>query len=326
MVTLKQLEALYWIGRLGSFEAAARHLQTSQSTITRRIQDFEQVTGAALFDRTTRVPTLSRRGQEACLQAAGILESTDQLVAGLSSPEMIARRVSIGVTELSSFSWIPDFMRRVHATFPRLELDLRVGSAFKLRQMLVENELDLVVVPSALYPPGFTLETVGSLTTSFCGARGEFPQDTPLNSDLLTGTPLIAQENTLFDQVVARSPRAEGTDLGGVIVADGLLAMIALVTSNYGISVLPDFILDTAPFSAAVSRISPDLKPDPLAYVVAYSESTRSPAVLALIELIQETCRFDQFFAGIAPGEPQGLGSSPIEQGDSELGDAPKQL
>lgn len=308
MVTLKQLEALYWIGRLGSFEAAARHLETSQSTITRRIQDFEQVTGAALFDRTTRVPTLSRRGQEACLQAAAILESTDQLVTGLSSPEMIARRVSIGVTELASFSWIPDFMRQAHAAFPRLELDLRVGSAFKLRRMLVENELDLVVVPSALYPPGFSVEKVGALKTSFCGARGEFPSETPLTSELLTGTPLIVQENTLFDQVVARASRENGPDLGGVIVADSLLAMIALVTSNYGISVLPDFILDTAPFSKAVGRISPNLKPDPLDYVVVYSENTRSPAVLALIKMIQKTCRFDQFFAGIARREPPDYG------------------
>lgn len=305
MVTLKQLEALYWIGRLGSFEAAARHLQTSQSTITRRIQDFEVITGAALFDRTTRVPTLSRRGQEACLQAAGILESAEQLVAGLSSPDMIARRVSIGVTELSSFSWIPDFMRKVHAAFPRLELDLRVGSAFKLRQLLAENELDFVVVPSTLYPPGFTVKKIGALTTSFCAARGKFPPNTPLSSEMLTGKSLIVQENTLFDQVVARFPTGAEPELGDVIVADGLLAMIALVTSDYGISVLPDFILDTPPFSTAVARISPAFKPDPLAYVVVYSENTRSPAVLALIEMVQDACRFDQFFAGITPAIPQ---------------------
>tara|TARA_R110002049_G_C9168976_1_gene561701 strand:- start:5165 stop:6073 length:909 start_codon:yes stop_codon:yes gene_type:complete len=299
MVTLKQLEALYWISRLGSFEAAARHLQTSQSTITRRIQEFEAVTGAVLFDRTTRVPTLSRRGQEASLQAAAILESTDQLMAGLSSPDMIARRVSIGVTELSSFSWIPDFMRKARAAFPKLELDLRVGSAFRLRQLLVDNELDFVVVPSALYPPGFTAKRVGALTTSFCAAHGRFPLDAQLSQKIQAGTPLIVQENTLFDQVVARVLADAEPDLSEVIVADGLLAMIALVASNYGISVLPDFILDTPPFSLAISRISPEFKPDPLAYVIVYSESTRSPAVMTLIEMVQDICRFDQFFAGI---------------------------
>ncbi len=306
MVTLKQLEALYWIGRLGSFEAAARHLQTSQSTITRRIQEFEAVTGAAVFDRTTRVPTLSRSGQEACLQAAAILESTEQLMAGLSSPDMIARRVSIGVTELSSFSWIPDFMRQARAAFPKLELDLRVGSAFKLRQMLVENELDFAVVPSALYPPGFTAKRVGVLTTSFCAARGKFPPAAQLSLEIQAGTPLIVQENTLFDQVVAHVLSDAEPELGDVIVADGLLAMIALVASDHGISVLPDFILDTHPFSMAISRISPDFKPAPLAYVVVYSESTRSPAVFTLIEMVQDACRFDQFFAGIVPAPPTG--------------------
>ena len=38
MVTFKQLEALYWIGTLGSFEAAAQHLETTQSAISKRIR------------------------------------------------------------------------------------------------------------------------------------------------------------------------------------------------------------------------------------------------------------------------------------------------
>ena len=32
-------------------------------------------------------------------------------------------------------------------TFPKHEFDLRVDSAFKLRQLLVENELDFAVLP-----------------------------------------------------------------------------------------------------------------------------------------------------------------------------------
>jgi DNA-binding transcriptional LysR family regulator len=40
MVTLKQLEALYWIGQLGTFERAATKLSTTQSTISKRIQEL----------------------------------------------------------------------------------------------------------------------------------------------------------------------------------------------------------------------------------------------------------------------------------------------
>ncbi|MGJ8544518.1 MAG: LysR family transcriptional regulator [Sulfitobacter sp.] len=299
MVTLKQLEALYWIGRLGNFEAAARHLNTSQSTITRRIQDFEAVTGAALFDRTTRVPTLSQQGQEACLQAAAILETTEQLMAGLTSPDTIARRVCVGVTELSSFSWFPGYMRAVRTGFPKLELELRIGSAFELRQMLIRNELDFAVVPSALHPPGFTAKKVASLATSFCAARDHYAPDTPLTKELLSGTALIVQDNTLFDQVVARVLADAEPEVGNVIVADGLLGLIALVAANRGISVLPDFLLDGAPFNAAITRISPQFKPDPLAYVALYADNTHSPAVLTLIDMLQDACGFDGFFGGL---------------------------
>ncbi|WP_116086487.1 LysR family transcriptional regulator [Tropicimonas sp. IMCC34011] len=295
MVTLKQLEALYWIGRLGSFEAAARQLETSQSTITRRIQELEAVTGASLFDRTTRIPTLSRQGQDACAQAAGILERTEDFLARLTSPGMIARRVSIGVTELSSFSWVPGFLRTARDHFPKLELDLRVGSAPQLRQLMSQNELDIAVVPSALFPQEFAVNKVATLATSFCAARGAFDAEGPLTGADLARMPLIVQENTFFDQVVSRA--FVGAETNRVTVTEGLLPLIAFVASGYGISVLPDFILDTAPFDAVLSRIDTGATPEPLDYVVVYPRGTRSPVVLNLIDMVRDACVFEQFFA-----------------------------
>ena len=41
MVTLRQLLALHWIERLGTFERAAEHLNTTQSAISKRVQELE---------------------------------------------------------------------------------------------------------------------------------------------------------------------------------------------------------------------------------------------------------------------------------------------
>jgi len=40
MITLKQIEALHWIAELGSFERAAAQLNTTQSTVSKRIQQL----------------------------------------------------------------------------------------------------------------------------------------------------------------------------------------------------------------------------------------------------------------------------------------------
>lgn len=50
-MNFRHYEALYWIGRLGSFHAAARHLHTSQAAISVRIRDLERQLGVVLFER-----------------------------------------------------------------------------------------------------------------------------------------------------------------------------------------------------------------------------------------------------------------------------------
>ena len=60
----RQLEALYWITRLGSFAAAARKLNTSQPAISQRIRDLERSLGVPLFDRSRRRAVLTPQGHE----------------------------------------------------------------------------------------------------------------------------------------------------------------------------------------------------------------------------------------------------------------------
>ena len=54
MITLRQLETLHWIAQLGTFERAAIKLNTTQSAISKRIQELEAASGLAVFDRSQR--------------------------------------------------------------------------------------------------------------------------------------------------------------------------------------------------------------------------------------------------------------------------------
>ena len=51
VITIKQVEAFYWTVKLGTFTAAAERLHTTQSAITKRIQEIESTFEIALFDR-----------------------------------------------------------------------------------------------------------------------------------------------------------------------------------------------------------------------------------------------------------------------------------
>ncbi len=74
MITFKQIDALYWIAELGSFEAAANKLNMSQSAISKRIQELEETFDVEIFDRSKRNARLTEKGAELLDYAKDLLE------------------------------------------------------------------------------------------------------------------------------------------------------------------------------------------------------------------------------------------------------------
>src|SRR3546814_19050122 len=64
MITLKQLEAFNWIAKLDTFERAAAKLNTTQSAISKRIQELEASIGLPWLDRSHRGARLTRHGEQ----------------------------------------------------------------------------------------------------------------------------------------------------------------------------------------------------------------------------------------------------------------------
>ena len=79
MLTLKQLEAVYWVARLGTFGAAADRLYTTQSAISKRINELEVFFVTSLFDRSRRTVQLTAKGRELLEAAEEMLQARDQI-------------------------------------------------------------------------------------------------------------------------------------------------------------------------------------------------------------------------------------------------------
>jgi DNA-binding transcriptional LysR family regulator len=85
-VTIEQLRTLRAVAEAGSFSAAARKLGRVQAAVSQSIDRLEAQLGLRLFDRTGRVPKLTRQG-EAIVAAAsrvqGEVDALDELVEHL---------------------------------------------------------------------------------------------------------------------------------------------------------------------------------------------------------------------------------------------------
>jgi molybdenum-dependent DNA-binding transcriptional regulator ModE len=115
-MNFRQFEALYWIARLGSFHAAARHLHTSQPAISARIREMEQQLGVTLCDRSERKVRPTPKGHEMLRYAAQVMVIAAEIQQRVGTREALTGRVRLGVPSISALTWLPHLLRRVART------------------------------------------------------------------------------------------------------------------------------------------------------------------------------------------------------------------
>src|SRR4051812_38462767 len=162
-MTFKQLEAIYWVARLGGFAQAAAKLHATQSAISKRVQELESLFDTPLFDRSLRTARLTDKGEEMFAVAQRLLAGRDGAVEQFLRPEVIERRLRIGITELTAMTWLPRLVQRIESLYPKVVIEPAVDTSTALRDKLLGDELDLVIVPDALEDPRCESRPVGAL-------------------------------------------------------------------------------------------------------------------------------------------------------------------
>ncbi len=79
MLSIEQLYSFVTTVETGSFSAAARKLGKVQSAISQHIINLEIDTNQALFDRSSRYPTLTKAGEQLLPQAKAVIAQHQRL-------------------------------------------------------------------------------------------------------------------------------------------------------------------------------------------------------------------------------------------------------
>ncbi|MGY2225061.1 LysR family transcriptional regulator [Pseudomonas gingeri] len=240
MVTFKQLEALYWISQLGSFEAAADKLHMSQSAISKRIAELEETFNVAMFDRTRRTSRLTPKGALLLAHASDLLMRRDQMLGEVSDKSALVGRFRLGVTELTAMTWLPALVERVNAVYPMLQLEPSVDVGSGLFRQLEQDQLDLIVAPAVYADPRFvSLELQSVRNVWMCSPR-------LLDSNRVWSLAELADQKLLTQGTSSgaglhyqRWFATQGVDFARTINVNNLLAQVGLTTSGLGIAYLP---------------------------------------------------------------------------------------
>ncbi|MGE0522711.1 MAG: LysR family transcriptional regulator [Variibacter sp.] len=143
MTDFRSLELFYWVAELRSFSRAAERANTTQPTVSQRIATLEAELGVKLFERNARSIGLTEEGRKLFQYAERFLLLHAEMTADVGSAAAMSGIVRLGVSETIARTWLNRFMKRAHAIYPNIVIDLTVDISPAMREMLVHRELDL---------------------------------------------------------------------------------------------------------------------------------------------------------------------------------------
>lgn len=300
MMTFKQLEALYWIARLGGFAQAANQLHTSQSAISKRVHELEQLFDTELFDRSQRTARLTDKGEEMFVLAKKLLDQRDAAVEQFGKPGVVERRIRIGVTELTAMTWLPRLVGLIQQHYPKVILEPDVDDSLQLRDKLLADELDVVIVPHTFADSRMQSKVIGRVKSAWMCKPGVIPSAAATGTvrlhDLARHRMLVQGNNSGTGRAYDAWMKDQGVQPANAIVVSNLVALTGLTVSGLGVSYLPRECL--APLVDAgmleVIDVTPALPV--VRYVAMHKGEHRSALTSSIVMLAQACCDFTRMF------------------------------
>jgi LysR family transcriptional regulator, regulator for metE and metH len=143
---IRHLKLLAAVADEGSVTEAGKRLHVTQSALSHQLRDAEEKLGAALFLRLGKKMVLTPAGEKLLESARRVLDelhSAESQVEGLNGGTRGVVRVS---TECyTCYHWLPPVLKKFHAKFPRVEVDIVLEATSRPIEALLEGRLDVAV-------------------------------------------------------------------------------------------------------------------------------------------------------------------------------------
>ena len=238
----------------GSFTRAAEILNYSQSSISRMIGDLEREWGLTL---------LERKGQSVKPTSDGmkLLPYAERLVAEFQTLQNEVSQLNglgSGLIRIATFSsvaaqWLPNIIKEFKKHYPNIEYELLIGDYPEIEQWVLEGRADC----------GFNILPSKGCDSIFM-EDDEFVVVIPLDHPLAGEErfPLEALKDYPFmllgkgeKSEIRNIPEIRALDLDVKLPTLDDYAIMSMVESGLGISILPRLILKRNPYKIAIKSL-----------------------------------------------------------------------
>lgn len=257
----------------GSFTKAGEVLHYSQSGISRMIRDLETEWDLTLLERGRAGVRLTSEGMQLLPYAQSLCDAAQRLHMQVDD----LHGVQTGTIRIGTFSsvathWLPRMIRAFQQDYPGIDYELLLGDYTEIESWLRDGRVDC----GFLCAPVPEFHTVPLAVDPF---RAILPEGHPL-----------AQADAVSLEALCREPfilleRGSNTEIADVFRHAGLspdvrlttwddYAIMSMVESEMGVSLLPELILRRVPYRIVVKPLN---TPAARTIVLAQRDPARSP-------------------------------------------------
>lgn len=161
-ISLYHLETLIWIGRLGTFAAAAEQLNTTQPTISARMAELEARLGAKLFQRNGRLMTLTPSGRKLLSDYHPIWEQLQGALLRSAGFDNFTGIVRVGAGEIAAATCLPHFVATMKSRWRDLAFEIEILLTAQLIQELLSGRIDLAFAAGPVAHPALIATPIGA--------------------------------------------------------------------------------------------------------------------------------------------------------------------
>lgn len=249
---LEQLKAFTAVVDRTSLTKAADVLALTQSAVSRRVQQLEEMLGATLLDRSSRPPTATAVGRRVYQQATTLLRDLDRLMRIAKEDGEPGGTLRLGLPQVVADVALFDIAMSLKAAFPALDLRCRTEWSARLQRDVVSGEVDAaaVMVPSgSAQPAGTRADLIATLDVLVVQSRHAPTATKPVTiADLAEQQWILNPQGCGYRAALQRAMEGVGKQVRLGIDMHGTETQLRLVAAGLGLGLAPTRLLAQSPY------------------------------------------------------------------------------
>lgn len=272
------------IASCGNITKAAENLGYTQSGLSHTLNRTEDELGFKLFFRSKSGVTITPEGQLLLPVAKELARGMEKLSETISSIHGITKgRITVGTFQSISINMLSPVLKSFQQNYPQIKIDLKEGSIQEIHDWILDHTVDLGLTSLQENDEFECIPLYNDPMVAVVPAHYPVQSKDGFDVHEFEKYPFImAAMETDNDCDVANVIKKSGIDVNVKFSSKDDIAIMSMVESGLGISILPELITKRHFQDIHIIPIKPPFKR--ILGIGLYSLESASPAALKFIE------------------------------------------